>query len=100
MKRTLFYEIGSKLDPYSLEVGDLFYFNGNVCIVMHGSFGFIYKILGCPTNHSLRKLNNADIYAVSMLQDCVEIAGLKFNSDEIYPDEIYHDEIYPDGHLG
>jgi hypothetical protein len=95
MKRTLFYEIGSKLDVESLAVGDLFYFNGNVCVVMHGSFGFIYKILGCPAKHSLRKLKEADIYAVSMLQGCVEIAGLKFNSDEIH-----YDEIYPDGQLG
>jgi hypothetical protein len=95
MKRTLFYEIGSKLDPYSLEVGDLFYFNGNVCVVMNGSFGFIYKILGCPANHSLRKLKEADIFAVSMLQDCVEIAGLKFDFGEIH-----YDEIYPDGQLG
>lgn len=90
MKRTLFYEIGSKLDPESLEVGDLFYFNGNVCVVIQGSFGIVYKILGCHSNHSFRKLKEADIYAVSLLQDCVEIAGLKFDLDE----------IYLDGHLG
>jgi hypothetical protein len=30
-----------------------------------------------------------------MLQDCVEIAGLKFDFGEIH-----YDEIYPDGQLG
>lgn len=92
MRRTLFYTIGSKLDPESLEVGDLFYSSGNVCIVLHGSFGLIYKILGCSGIYSILRLKEQDVYSVSMLQDCVEIAGLKF--PEVY------DEVHIDGHLG